>query len=107
MFKNFSSPISQIGLGKNNEGCLEPIIPALKLDTKGLTTSEEKGLAKKSNVQNLYNIPQISKITNSKDKAGNQNQNSCENLNKIANQSILNGKHPINILQVKFFCFKI
>ena len=92
------------GLGKNNEGLIEPLIPELKLDTKGLITDEEK--CKKNNVQSMYNIPQIDNVNTSK--IANQNKtinnqqpiaNSCEQLTKIANQSIVNGKHPVNILQ--------
>lgn len=40
----------------------------------------------------MYNIPQIS------NQSSNQN-NKSENLTRIANQSIINGKHPVNILQ--------
>lgn len=59
-----------------------------------MIADEEKN--KKNNVLNMYNIPQISNVNKSVQK---NQPTSCEQLTQIANQSIVNGKHPVNILQ--------
>lgn len=96
----------------------------MKLDTRGLITDEEKTNSRKNNVQNMYNVPEPTKVNrksknksnqpnpinpvdsnpnnnnnNSSNKVVNGNQLSCEQLTVIANQSIINGKHPVNVLQ--------
>lgn len=88
------------GLGKNNEGVVEPLIPQLKLDTKGLRTEEERAAAqRKSNVQAMYNIPQVPGAKKKGKQKANQlkaNQMNCNPMNNNPfNGNPING-NPIN-----------
>lgn len=88
---------------------VEPLIPTLKLDTKGLRTEEEKAAARKrTNLQAMYNVPLIGNAATNKTNASQTNNgpsngvgqpNSVEQLTQFTNQSIVHGKHPVTVLQ--------
>lgn len=56
--------------------------------------------AKKNNVQAMYRIPRIDPARQAAAANGNgQPSNGAEQLTQFANQSIVNGKHPVTVLQ--------
>lgn len=75
------------------------MIPELKLDTKGLRTEDEKAAARKNNVQAMYRIPRIDPTKQVPGNGNGAQSNGAEQLTQIANQSIVNGKHPVTVLQ--------
>ena len=55
------------GLGKDNAGIVEPIMPVLKFDTKGLKTEEEinpKNIAKQMHLFDPTNVRQTHPVIN-------------------------------------------